>query len=203
VWIDGTMDPSDNNWQQILDEMDAIVNTSQVFTHVDKCHSYIQTMEERRALIISSGSLGGDILPKMHGLEQVDAIYIIYGDTSWHAEWAQEWTKIKGVHKKLRPIREAIEGKVKHINYNDTVINFVSSAQFDSTNNLDQLEPSFMYIQLFNDVFLAIEYDDESKAMLVAYCRDHYQNNLGKLAIVNEFAITYKSSDAIRWYTRE
>jgi hypothetical protein len=58
----------------------------------------------------------------------VDAIYIFCGDTPRHAEWAQEWTKIKGVHTKLRAIREAIETTVKHINYNDIANGFVSPA---------------------------------------------------------------------------
>jgi hypothetical protein len=156
VWIDATIDPSDSHWQRMLDEMKAVVNAVQVFTHVDKCHSYIQTMEKAQAIVISSGSLGRDTVPKIHGLEQVDAIYIFCGDTSRHARWSQEWTKIKGAHTKLRAIHEAIEVTVKHINFNDIAISFVPPAQFHSTSNLDKLEPSFMYTQLFKNAFLGI-----------------------------------------------
>jgi flagellin-specific chaperone FliS len=62
-------------------------------------------------------------------LTQVDAIYIFCADILRHAEWAEEWTKIKGVHTKLGPIREAIEATVKHMNYNEMAISFVSPVQ--------------------------------------------------------------------------
>jgi Tetratricopeptide repeat/NAD:arginine ADP-ribosyltransferase len=203
VWIDETIDPSDRNWKRMLDEMKTVVNTVQVFTNVDECHSYIRTMEKTRALVISSGSLGRDIVPKIHGLAQADAIYIFCGDRSRHTEWTQEWTKIKGVHTKLRPIREAIEATVKHISYNDIAISFVSPAQLQPTSHLDQLEPSFMYTQLFKNAFLAIEYDNESMVKFAAYCRDHYQSNLSELTVVNEFATAYEPNKAIWWYTRQ
>jgi hypothetical protein len=86
VWIDGTIDPSYSNWQRMLGEMEAVVNTIQVFTSFSKCHDYHRTMEKTWALVISSGWIGRDIVPKVHGLEQVDAIYIFCGDTSRHTE---------------------------------------------------------------------------------------------------------------------
>jgi hypothetical protein len=33
VWIDGTVDPSDSNWQRMLSEMEAVVNTIRVSIH--------------------------------------------------------------------------------------------------------------------------------------------------------------------------
>jgi hypothetical protein len=68
----------------MLDEMEAAVNTIQIFTHADKCHDYLRTMKKTRALVISSGSSGQYIVPKIHGLAQVDAIYIFCDDTSRH-----------------------------------------------------------------------------------------------------------------------
>jgi hypothetical protein len=112
VWIDVAIDQSGNNWKRILDKMKTVVSTIRVFTRVDECHSYIRMMETTRALVISSGLLGRDTVLKIHRLAQVDAICIICGDTSRYTEWTHGWNKIKGVHTKLRPIREAIEATV-------------------------------------------------------------------------------------------
>jgi hypothetical protein len=89
---------------------------------------------------------------------------------------------------------------MKHIDYNDIAISFVSPTQLHSTGNRDQLESSFMYTELFKNVFLAINYDDESKAMFVVYCRDHFPADLSELGIVNELATTYRLSKSIWWY---
>jgi hypothetical protein len=77
------------------------------------------------------------------------------------------------------------------------------SAQLHSTNNLDQLEPSFMYTQLFKDAFLVIDYDDTSKAKFVAYARNHFRSNPRVLNMLNEFANTYYPTKVICWYKHE
>jgi tetratricopeptide (TPR) repeat protein len=201
VWIDGTIDPSDSNWQRMLDGMKAVVNTTQVFTRADLCHDYLRTMEKTKALVITSGSVGRDIVPKIHGLKQVDAIYIFCADRSRHAEWTQEWVKVKGVHTTLLPIREAIEATVEHINRKDIAISFVSSAQLDSTLNLDQLEPSFMYTQLFQNAFLAMEHDEDCLQKLVTYCKSLADDHLIGLPMLERFAAEYHPSKSVWWYT--
>jgi hypothetical protein len=60
-----------------------------------------------------------------------------------------------------------------------------------------------MYTPLFKKTFIAIDYDDETKATFLAYCREHFRSNLSELTIVNGFANTYQSSKVIWWYTHE
>ena len=43
----------------------------------------------------------------------------------------------------------------------------------------------------------------EAKQMMVSRCRDFYRGNLTELANINEFDLTYKSTEAIQWYTKE
>ncbi|CAM4848531.1 unnamed protein product, partial [Rotaria magnacalcarata] len=66
--------------------------------------------------------------------------------------------------------------------------------------NLDQLQPSYMYSVLFKDIILEID-EDDNKYMeaLVVYCLDQgvYQRQL------KYFQDNYHQKSAIWWYTEE
>jgi hypothetical protein len=77
----------------------------------------------------------------------------------------------------------------------------VSPAQLDFTKNLDQLEPSFMYTQLFKNAFLAMEYDEGHLQKLVTYCKSHAEDHLIGLPMLERFEVAYHPRKAIWWYT--
>ncbi|CAF0778755.1 unnamed protein product [Adineta steineri] len=72
-----------------------------------------------------------------------------------------------------------------------------------STDNLNQLEPSFMYTQLFKEILLEIEYSRKAIKDLAVCCREIFIGNSIELKIINEFENDYRPKRAIWWYTRE
>ncbi|CAF5219427.1 unnamed protein product, partial [Rotaria magnacalcarata] len=51
----------------------------------------------KRTFFISSGGLGKSVIPKIHELPQVYAIYIYCADVIFHQEWASKFSKIRVV----------------------------------------------------------------------------------------------------------
>ncbi|CAF1346706.1 unnamed protein product [Adineta ricciae] len=72
-----------------------------------------------------------------------------------------------------------------------------------STENLNRIEPTFMYTQIFKEILLDIGYDDDPMQNLVNCCRDVFSGNLLELQIIQEFENDYISKKAIWCYTRE
>ncbi|CAF1490325.1 unnamed protein product [Adineta steineri] len=66
------------------------------------------------------------------------------------------------------------------------------------TNNLNQLDPTFMYTQLFKEILLDMEYDQRSLKHFAAYCRN---NNSVSSINIDRFEKEYHSRSAIWWYT--
>lgn len=65
---------------------------------VDHCINLIQNQyADRRVFLISSGSLGSQIVPRIHELPQVYAIYIYCANVKFHREWANKYHKIRTV----------------------------------------------------------------------------------------------------------
>ncbi|CAF4209636.1 unnamed protein product, partial [Adineta steineri] len=67
-----------------------------------------------------------------------------------------------------------------------------------STDNLNQLEPTFMYTQIFKDILLDMEYDEQAITGFTSYCR---QNNSGSAITIDRFEKEYHAQSAIWWYT--
>jgi len=67
----------------------------------------------------------------------------------------------------------------------------------------NQLEPSFMYTQIFKEILLEMKYNKQSIKDFILFWRYHYINNIFTLKIIAEFERDYCSQCSIRWYTRE
>jgi tetratricopeptide (TPR) repeat protein len=138
-------------------------------------------------------------------MTQVDAIFIFCGDKSRHEGWVKTWPKVKGLYTHIKPICAALQLAVKQFNQDSTPLSFAQVSGEDASEiNLNQLEPSFMYTQLFKKTLLDMEHDRKTAVQdLVKYCQETYAGNPAQLALIDEFHRTYQQKRAIWWYTRE
>jgi len=72
-----------------------------------------------------------------------------------------------------------------------------------ATRDLSKEAGSFLFFQLFKNVLKNMPKTAEAKKTMVTTCRNYYRGNLTELANIEEFDRTYKSADAIPWYTKE
>jgi hypothetical protein len=72
--------------------------------------------------------------------------------------------------------------------------------QIDITNDqLNKLEPDFLYSQLLKETLINIEYDQNSKKEFF----DYYIRQSNQINIINEFQNDYKKYFSICWYNDE
>jgi len=64
---------------------------------------------------------------------------------NYHEQWAQKWSKIKGVFTDIKPICDALKQAAQQCEQNSIAISFITTDGDQSKKNLNQLEPSFMY----------------------------------------------------------
>jgi hypothetical protein len=72
-----------------------------------------------------------------------------------------------------------------------------------ATRDLSKEAGSFLFFQLFKTVLKNMPKTAEAKKTMVTTCRNYYRGNLTELANIDDFDRTYKSVDAIPWYTKE
>ena len=205
VWVDGNIRDDDPDTQHTLEQLKTIVHHIDLFTQIDQCLQFLLKVKNEKALIITSGSLGPQLLEQIHHLRQVDAIYIFCGNPDRHRSWTAKWSKIQGVFNRIKPICEALQKAVKQTNEDLTPISFVAleGNEERSTDNLNRLEPSFMYTTLFKRILLNMKHTDDERKAIVKFCRTQYADQPSELALVEEFNRDYRPDRAIWWYTRQ
>ena len=160
-------------------------------------------MDKQRAFVVSSGALGRDLVPKIHDTPRVDTIYIFCANKQRHEGWAKHWSKIQGVYTEIKSICDLLKKVNRELDHDTISISYVPKqmvAGDGEKQNLDQLDPSFMYTVLFKEIILEID-EDNSKAMrqLVDHCRE-------KGTVEHQlkyFESTYHQKSSIWWYTCE
>jgi tetratricopeptide (TPR) repeat protein len=204
VWLDANIASPSEDSQNTIQKLRSVVNDINLFSDPDECVTFLEDVHAEKAFVITSGCLSQEIMPLIHPMVQVDTIYIFCGDKNRHEEWTKEWSKIMGVHTRMAPICEALQIAVKQCNQDSIAISYPElQEEGTSSADLDRLEPSFMYTQLFKKALLDMHHEPEEIQDLVRYCQDKYAGNTHELARIREFGRDYHPEKAIWWYTRE
>ncbi|CAF3643515.1 unnamed protein product [Rotaria socialis] len=84
--------------RDIYDKISGTYQWEMCESQEDRCIDFIRDKcANKRTFFICSGGLGKNIVPKIHELPQVYAIYIYCADVIFHQEWASKFPKIRVV----------------------------------------------------------------------------------------------------------
>ena len=203
VWVDANINDSDSDCQHSLAQLRNVVNDIKIFQDSDTCVDFLHDVVHEKAFVIASGSLGKDLIPRIHSMGQVDAIFIFCSDRARHKPWSEQWSKIKDVYTRIGPICEALQQYAKQCDEDSTPMSFVLPTATGNTPDLNKLEPSFMYTQLFKNVLLNMKHERQALADFVEYCRERKADLRNELKLIDEFQNDYRPDKAIWWYTRD
>ncbi|CAF1462662.1 unnamed protein product [Rotaria magnacalcarata] len=167
IWVDGSIDTDNQDCKNKLEQLHTVINEVKLCTKPKQCVEFLNGMGGGKAFVISSGALGKNLVHNIHGMTQVDAIYIFHGNRALH----EQWSKVRGIFNSMKPICESLKKIVAECQYNYDAIpmSFVpkrmmtEEATASSEQNHDQLPPSYMYSVIFKDIILEIDDDDTTQ----------------------------------------
>ncbi|CAF4533039.1 unnamed protein product, partial [Rotaria sp. Silwood2] len=203
IWVDDRIDLENEDCQRTLAQLCGIVNQVDSFKTAEQCIQYLNENKEETSFVICSGALGYHLVPDIHNMPKLDAIYIYCGNKQRHEVWATIWPKIKGVHTSIKPICQALQIAVKQCNQDNVTVSIISANEASSRENLNQLEPAFMYTQIFKEILLNMKHDQQAVKDLVKFYQEEYEGNVQEIKLIDEFERTYHPTLAIWWYTRQ
>ncbi|CAF1240617.1 unnamed protein product [Rotaria sordida] len=204
VWLDTNIDEVNNSdCCNTISQLQQVVNIVRTFTDADRCIDFISSIEEKKFFMIISGSLGEHIVPKIHNAYQIHSIYVFCENESRHKQWAQKWSKVRGVFTEIQLICEELKQTAQQCDQNAISIGFISIDEELSKQNLDQMNQSFMYTQILKEILLTIEFDQKSMKDFIVYCRQKFANNSIELEKIKKLEREYNQHKPIWWYTYE
>lgn len=198
IWLDLNINKCKNNFQNILEQLRSIVSDINIFTDVDQCVDFLTDIDDQKVFMIISEISMECIIPNIHEILSLDSIYIFSDRKNIDEEWIKKWPKIKSTHPDITSICETLQQATKQCDQNLIPISFIPTNHGTINENLDQLEPLFMYTQIFKEILLEMDYNQQSINDFTAYCRN---GDYGSLSNINKFQKEYCSTAAIWWYT--
>ncbi|CAF0760774.1 unnamed protein product [Rotaria sp. Silwood1] len=126
IWVDGNMDLTNKDYQNTMDQLRSVVNQVSLCTTAEECIQQLNENPEEISFVISSGALGQHLVPSIHGMTKLNAIFIFCRKKEQHQVWAQNWAKIKGVHTTIKHICEKLAIATKQCNQDHMSVSIVS-----------------------------------------------------------------------------
>jgi hypothetical protein len=91
-----TLDPLQIETRDVYDKISGTFQWDMCESQEDRCIGLIRDdYKNKRIFFVSSGSLGAKIVPQIHELPQVYAIYIYCANVKFHQEWAKQYPKVR------------------------------------------------------------------------------------------------------------
>ncbi|CAF1541415.1 unnamed protein product, partial [Rotaria sp. Silwood1] len=116
IWVDGNIDMANQDCQNSMEQLRAVVNQVNPCKTAEQCVQMLMENQEEISYVISSGALGQHLVPDIHDMAKLNAIFIFCGNKQRHQVWAQNWPKIKGVHTSIKHICDKLATAIKQYN---------------------------------------------------------------------------------------
>jgi tetratricopeptide (TPR) repeat protein len=206
IWIDSKIDEKNDDYCYTLEQLHCVVNQVTICREAAQCIKYLNDMDGGQAFVISSGALGQDLVPKIHGIACVNSIYIFCGNKDWHEQWAKKWAKIEGVFTSIKPICESLKNVARQVDHNEISMSLIPKhilTEIKTTteeNKLDELPASYMYSTVFKNIILNIDEDDRKRMQdFINHCQSKGVSD----SQLKFFEKEYNQHSAVWWYTCE
>ncbi|CAF3622959.1 unnamed protein product [Rotaria sp. Silwood1] len=197
-WLESNLN---NLNEKIISQIRSIVNMIEFFTDIDQCINALVEIKDVKVFLIVSSSLAQQIASVVQKFTQVDSIYIFSNFKSINEQWTEAYIKIKGTFNQIEALCKVLKETVHHLNNDLIPISIVTEG---SVNNLNELDPAFMYCQLLKENILTMQFNYEMEIeQLVEYCRPRYQETRRETKTFDQFKEEYRQKSPIWWYTEE
>jgi hypothetical protein len=94
LWLDANVNRTDENLQT-QEDLRTTINQLRPFDDPNQCEKYILSVpKDDRIVLIVSGQLGRQIVPRIHSLEQVLSVYIYCQNQQANEQWSISFSKV-------------------------------------------------------------------------------------------------------------
>ncbi|CAF1156481.1 unnamed protein product [Adineta steineri] len=199
LWLDECMDEANRECQSILTQLKTKTDDVNVFKQRDECIDALTDAEENiKSFLVLENTMAQQMMPLMNDIPQLHSVYILSNIKSQYEEWSTKWQKVRGAHTNIDDLCKVLQLHIKKCNQDSIAMSFITVNEMTSTDNSNQLEPTFMYTQIFKEIILDMKHDKQVIKEFTAYCRQH---DCGSPTNIDQFENEYHTQSAIWWYT--
>ncbi|CAF3293331.1 unnamed protein product [Rotaria sp. Silwood2] len=201
VWLHNNENSTFIDTSSIFD----ITNSFKSFYNVDQCLNYLTSESETKIFFITSYLDYELILSKVFELSRVISIYLFYNDPNSINISNKFIKKLRGIFSDMKTLCNQLSEEYKqNISMQKMSISIFHEDKHEKTiRNLSKDNARFLWFQLLINVLIRIPHNDQAKEQMINDCRIHYKDDSKAQRDIEKFNQTYKSSEALRFYTED
>ncbi|CAF1335546.1 unnamed protein product, partial [Adineta steineri] len=203
IWLETNIN-CDQKHEDIEEKLRTTINHIKKFDDLDKCKKYIEeASKDNKLVVLISGQSGQQLVPLIHQLQHISAIYIISEDKN-NKTWARDFPKLKTVKKSLKNLTSQINedyARQRRVHESECFNMFIGINEGGTSTT--SINGQFVFSQLLIDCLLRLTSNEMDKNELIDYYEKEYEGSCVQLAKLNEFEKDYSPENALWWYTRE
>ncbi|CAF0851961.1 unnamed protein product [Didymodactylos carnosus] len=108
IWLANEIDELKKTFPQAVTRLESIVSSVDNFSDADVFVNFLYETSYEKILMIVTGGLGENIVPIIHGVSQLDSIFVFCHNKAVHEQWGKDWPKVKGVFNQIDAMCQAI-----------------------------------------------------------------------------------------------
>ncbi|CAF3670135.1 unnamed protein product [Rotaria sp. Silwood1] len=205
VWLDSTIENNRDgrNTKALLRQL--VRGNLLTFGDPDKCIDDITDKSTKRIFLIVSNAFGQHVIPLIHELSNIQAIYIFCGNRKVAETWAGSYTKISGIFTKKQPLSHKVCDDINLCDKDeDLPMSIFHLAERENTlQQLTKESRAFMWYKLILIVLRLMAKYGNAKTEMIAECRTSYYSNQIEQKKINDFEKNYDPTRACWWYTKD
>jgi tetratricopeptide (TPR) repeat protein len=201
IWLDSFIRNEQHAYsmQETLLELHPDVR---LFSDVCSCINLIKTLVNKYILLVTSSDLAPEILPEIHSLRSVAAIFILCPDQKFDNSIMDDYGKIVEIFIDQKSLLKSIEETISLVDKQIHAFTLFGQKQ-KSVRDSPRGSAAFLWHHLLIYVLKQMSADEQSKKDMLEKCTDYYRDNRRELKRIEQFRATYTREEAIRWYTRD
>ncbi|CAF1285183.1 unnamed protein product [Didymodactylos carnosus] len=204
IWFNQNADTHETDIQHTKEKLLEINDHVLFFNSKDQCLDYIKSTINERVLLVMSGPASFDLLPEIYPLKQVDSIFIFCINAENYEPLLNEYSqKVIGIYTTRIQLTEAIEEVLRLLRQQLQAWLLFDEQKQKSTRNIGMESLAYLY-QFHLKKKLILKFTTQNaRQLMIDRCKDYYRGNEKELKNIQEFELTYRSDQAIIWYTRQ
>jgi tetratricopeptide (TPR) repeat protein len=210
VWfVDTRLDPSHMAMKDITSHLRHVINYLKVFSGSKQCIEFIQTVQDQGIFLIISDSSMENIIPFIYESKCIEKIYVLSENYSKTKKLTDKYYLLNYSTIPQGNITTLVDVLSKDVHVCSSYLSSLNVLSENSINKsireLKNEDAEFMNFQILLEILCRMKFanDTDAKYDIFSLCRQQYAGNDQELETINEFEATYKSENAIWWYTRE
>ncbi|CAF2148923.1 unnamed protein product [Rotaria magnacalcarata] len=169
--------------------------------------NYIKSLQRvNRVVLIVNGRFGQIIVPRIHSLRQLAAIYVYCKDKKRNETNYGLINLKRGIIVLLDELISLIRSDQERRSRNkvdEPLATNISNTNTKQEQSTSDFSGQFIQPELLIDCLLRMKSNSVEKKEFITFCQNYYKGNSKELSVLNDFENFYSSKRFLWWYTRE